>query len=86
MSRQKFKKEIVFIEIFPINVTTKVCNSTEMCNCKKRKFFGLSRQCRTPSKVAHVIRTLSDPAFIMKNIGGFTGWCPGQPSIIQRQN
>ena len=59
MSRQKFKKEIVFIVIFPINVTTNVCNSTEIRNCKKRKFFGMSRQCTTPSKVAHVIRTLS---------------------------
>ena len=59
MSRQKFKKEIVFIVIFPINVTTKVCNSTEIRNCKKRKLFRMSRQCRTPSKVAHVIRTLS---------------------------
>ena len=27
MSRQKFKKEIVFIVIFPINVTTKVQRS-----------------------------------------------------------
>ena len=59
MSRQKFKKEIVFIVIFPINVMTKVCNSTEICNCKKRKLFGMSRQCRIPSKVAPVIRTLS---------------------------
>ena len=59
MSRQKFKKEIVFIAIFPINVTTKVCNSTEIRNCKKRKLFGMSRQCTTPSQVAHVIRTLS---------------------------
>ena len=60
MSRQKFKKEIVFIVIFPINVTTKVCNSTEIRNCKKHKLFGMSRQCRTPSKVAHVIRTLPE--------------------------
>ena len=59
MSRQKFRKEIVFIVIFPINVTTKVCNSTEINNCRKRKLFRMSRQCRTPSKVAHVIRTLS---------------------------
>ena len=63
MSRQKFKKEIVFIVIFPINVTTKVCNSTEIRNCKKRKLFGMSRQCRTPSKVAHVIRPNSFPIF-----------------------
>ena len=59
MSLQKFKKEIVLIEIFLINVTAKVCKSTEMCNCKKCKLFGMSRQCRTPSQVAHVIRTLS---------------------------
>ena len=59
MSRQKFKKEIVFIVIFLINVTTKVSNSTEIRNWKKHKLFGMSRQCRTPSKVAHVIRTLS---------------------------
>ena len=59
MSRQNFKTDIVFIVIFPINVTTNVCNCTEMRNCKKRKPFGMSRQCRTPSEVAHVIRTLS---------------------------
>ena len=56
------------------NVTTKVlkkysiyCNISDKChdkgtevhNCKKRKLFGMSRQSRTPSKVAHVIRTLS---------------------------
>ena len=61
MSQQKFKKDLfyLFIVIFLINVATNVCNSTEMCNCKKRKLFGMSRQCRTPSEVAHVIRTLS---------------------------
>ena len=59
MSRQKFKKKEVFIVIFTRNVTTKVCNSTDIRNWKKRKLFGMSRQCRTPSKVAHVIRTLS---------------------------
>ena len=30
-----------------------------MPKCKKRKLFGMSQQCRTPSKVAHVIQTLS---------------------------
>ena len=30
-----------------------------MPKCKKCKLFRMSRQCRTPSKVAHVIRTLS---------------------------
>ena len=68
MSGQKFKKEIVFIVIFPTNVTTKVCNSTEIHNCKKCKLFGMSRQCRTPSKVAHVIQTLS----VLFNAGWYT--------------
>ena len=69
MSQQKFKKDIVFIVIFLLNVTTNVSNSTEMRNCKKRKLFGMSRQCRTPSEVAHVIRTLSVQfPFIYSNI------------------
>ena len=59
MSRQKFTKDIAFIVIFPENVTTNVCSNTEMINCKKCKLSGMSRQCKTPSEVAHVIRTLS---------------------------
>ena len=58
---------MVLIEIFLINVTTKVCKRTEMPKCKKRKLFGMSQQCRTPSKVAHIIRTLS-PGFLV--LGG----------------
>ena len=56
---KSFFKKMVLIEIFLINVTTKVSKRTEMPKCKKRKLFGMSRQCKTPSKVAHVIRTLS---------------------------
>ena len=56
----KSLKTMVLIEIFLINVTTKVCKGTEMPKCKKRKLFGMSPQCRTPSKVAHIIRTLSN--------------------------
>ena len=50
---------MVLFEIFLINVTTKVSKRTEMPKCKKRKLFGMSQQCKTPSEVAHVIRTLS---------------------------
>ena len=55
----KVLKNMVLIEIFLINVMTKVSKRTEMPKCKKRKLFGMSQQCKTPSKVAHVIRTLS---------------------------
>ena len=54
---------MVLIEIFLINVMTKVSKRTEMPKCKKHKLFGMSRQCKTPSKVAHVIRTLSGKNF-----------------------
>ena len=56
----KVLKKMVLIEIFLINVTTKVSKRTEMPKCKKRKLFGMSGQCKTPSKVAHVIQTLSE--------------------------
>ena len=56
----KVLKNMILIEIFLINVTTKVSKRTEMPKCKKCKLFGMSRQCKTPSKVAHVIRTLSE--------------------------
>ena len=55
----KVLKKMVLIEIFLINVTTKVSKRTEMPKCKKCKLFGMSWQCKTPSKVAHIIRTLS---------------------------
>ena len=38
----KSLKNMVLIEIFLINVMTKVCKRTEMPKCKKHKLFGMS--------------------------------------------
>ena len=59
MSRQNVNKYMILLGLSRINVTTNFSRTVYMCKCKKRKLFVMLRQCRTPSKVAHVIRTLS---------------------------